>query len=192
MYDWTTSVGFISPDYHIFDGAGIGGGANCSGIDRTEWTYNMGVYLYGAAVMASANANGTGATWTQRVESLVATASTRFFTPFDNATGIMYEQQCEVPNTCNTDQLSFKAYLSRWMSKSALLVPSVQQTVTDLLQPSAVGAAASCDGLGNNTCSTRWYTGGWDGTVGLGQQLTGLEVVQSLLAPSGPQIATRT
>lgn len=190
VYDWTTSVGFISPDYHIFDGAGDQNGANCSGIDKTEWSYNIGVYMYGAAAMAAANANNTGGTWSGRVEGFVSTASGVFFTPFPNATGIMYEHQCEVPNNCDTDQLSFKAYLSRWMSKSALLVPSIQANVTSLLQTSATGAAASCSGLNNNTCGTRWYTNGWDGTVGLGQELTALETVQALLAPSGPKLAT--
>lgn len=146
--------------------------------------------MYGAAAMAAANGNDTGSVWTQRVEGFVNTASSVFFTPFPNATGIMYENHCEVPNNCNTDQLSFKAYLSRWMSKSALLVPSIQQNVTGLLQTSAMGAAASCSGLNNNTCGTRWYTNEWDGTTGLGQQLTALECVQSLLAPSGPKLAT--
>ena len=190
VYDWTKAVGFISTQYNVFDGAGDGNGANCTGIDTDQWSYNIGVYLYGSAHMAAANGNNTGAVWTQRVEGFVAAASSVFFSPFPNATGIMYENKCEVPNNCDTDQLSFKAYLARWLSKSALLVPSIQQNVTVLLQASATGAAASCSGLGNGTCGTRWYTNGWDGTMGLGQQLTALEVVQSLLAPSGPQLAT--
>ena len=189
-YDWETAVGFISPQYNVYDGAGDEDDANCTKIDQSQWSYNTGVWMYGAAAMASANANNTGATWSQRVEGFVETASTVFFTPFPNATNVMFEQNCEIENSCDTDQLSFKAYLSRWMSKSALLVPSVQPNVTTLLEASAMAAAASCSGMNNNTCGTRWYTKDWDGTLGLGQQLTALETVQALLAPSGPKLAT--
>ncbi|KAL9090645.1 MAG: hypothetical protein Q9159_001892 [Coniocarpon cinnabarinum] len=189
-WDWETGVGFITPDFHVYDGAGDADGQNCTLIDPSQFSYNTAVWVMGAAAMAAANANGTGQAWTQRVEGFVEAASTEFFSPFPNATNVMFEQICEEAGTCNTDQLSFKAYLSRFLSKSALLVPSVQPNVTTLLQASAAAAAQSCSGLGNNTCGTKWYVDGWDGSIGLGQQLTALETVQSLLAPGGPKLGT--
>lgn len=50
-YDWTRSVGFISDDYKVFDGALVKG--NCSVIDRPQWTYAAGTFMYGSAVMTN-------------------------------------------------------------------------------------------------------------------------------------------
>ena len=190
VWDWTSGVGYITPDFHVYDGAGDADEQNCTLIDHSEFSYNTAVWVNGAAAMASANVNDTGKLWTQRVEGFVAAATTEFFSPFPNTTNVMFEQICEKTGTCNTDQLSFKAYLSRFLAKSALLVPSIQPNVTALLQASAVAAAQSCSGLGNNTCGTKWYVGDWDGSLGLGQHLSALETVQALLAPDGPQLAT--
>lgn len=48
-WDWMEGVGYISPKYEVFDGAGID--QNCSSINRDRWTYNAGIYLLGAAAM---------------------------------------------------------------------------------------------------------------------------------------------
>ena len=48
-YDWTAAVGFMTPDYKFWDGAHTP--ANCTDINRIQWTYNIGVYLLGAAHM---------------------------------------------------------------------------------------------------------------------------------------------
>jgi mannan endo-1,6-alpha-mannosidase len=51
VYDWETNVKFIGNDYQVYDGAGNENGANCSVIDLLRFSYNQGIYLYGAAVM---------------------------------------------------------------------------------------------------------------------------------------------
>ena len=185
VYDWSSEIGFISPDFHVFDGVGEETNCSSSEIDKTEWSYNIGTYMYGAAAMVDYT-KGSGP-WTDRVNGFLTAATARFFSPFPNATNILYEP-CE-PVTdgkgCNTDEYSFKAYLSRWMAKSAMLVPSIAPQVNTLLQASAAAAAKSCDGLGNSTCGTRWYTGGFDGTSGLGQQITALETISALLVSQG-------
>ena len=48
-YDWTAAAGFMTPDYHFYDGAHTT--FNCSDINKIQWTYNVGVYLLGAANM---------------------------------------------------------------------------------------------------------------------------------------------
>ena len=49
VYDWISHTGMMSADYHFFDGAHTT--LNCSDINRVEWTYNVGVFLLGAANM---------------------------------------------------------------------------------------------------------------------------------------------
>ena len=48
-YDWIEHTGLATPDFHFFDGAHTT--LNCSDINRVEWTYNVGVFLLGAASM---------------------------------------------------------------------------------------------------------------------------------------------
>lgn len=98
----------------------------------------------------------------------------------------MYEFACEPRNTCNNDQYSFKAYLSRWLSKSAIVAPYIADALWPLLSRSATAAAESCSGGDTgDVCGTRWYTGGYDGVFGVGQSLSALETVQSLLLLRG-------
>ncbi|KAI1384533.1 glycoside hydrolase family 76 protein [Hypoxylon trugodes] len=190
VWDWSTSVGFVSADFHVFDGAGDDKGANCTGINQDEWTYNIATYLHGAAHMY--NFTGGDATWESRVQGLVKAAQSKFFTPDPNATNIMFEQKCEPDSSCNIDQTSFKASLSRWLGKTAVLVPSMKTDIEALLQASATGAASSCSGYDNSTCGVQWYTGGFDGQSDLGVELSALETIQSLLASSAPQLAVKS
>lgn len=48
-YDWTLNAGFMTDDYHFYDGAHTT--MNCSDINKIQWTYNVGIYLLGAAHM---------------------------------------------------------------------------------------------------------------------------------------------
>lgn len=98
----------------------------------------------------------------------------------------MYEFACEPQNSCNNDQYSFKAYLARWMSQSAIMAPYIADFVWTLLARSATAAAAACTGGDSGeVCGTRWYVGGYDGVFGVGQSLSALETVQSLLLLRG-------
>ncbi|KAI1097183.1 glycoside hydrolase family 76 protein [Jackrogersella minutella] len=190
VWDWSTSVGFVSADFHVYDGAGDDQNANCSAINKDEWSYNIATYLHGAAHMY--NFTDGDSTWELRVQGLVKAAQSTFFGPTANATDVMYEQKCELDATCNVDQTSFKASLSRWLGKTAALVPSVKTNIETLLQASAMGAALSCSGYENSTCGVQWYTGGFDGQSDMGVELSALEAVQSLLATSAPELAVKS
>ena len=48
-YDWTSQVGFMDESYHFYDGAHTT--LNCKDINKIQWTYNVGVFLLGAATM---------------------------------------------------------------------------------------------------------------------------------------------
>lgn len=196
VWDWSTSSGLISDDYRLFDGMGVD---NCSAIAPLQWTYNLGVYMHGVAAMWNAvslysalpppsapytNPFKTQATnetaagiWRERLEGLLG-ASGVFFQ--DN---IMMEVACEALGTCNVDQKSFKAYLSRWMAETAKIAPWSYDTVMAYLRPSAVAAAAQCSGGSDGTtCGLIWTNNGTnDGDFGVGQQMAALEVVQCQL-----------
>lgn len=187
VWDWSVAIKMIGDDYVVYDGASSTD--NCTEMNKISFSYGAGIYLYGAAVLA----NATGAsTWAGHTSGLLQAAGS-FFSPFANATDIMFEHACEQVDRCNTDMKSFKGYLSRFMHASAVMVPAVAPTVRRLLSASAMGAAASCSGgEGAATCGQKWYVGGFDGSVGLGQEMCALETVQGMLALQAPAPLTGT
>ncbi|KAK0637207.1 glycoside hydrolase family 76 protein [Bombardia bombarda] len=181
VWDWSKGVGLLDGDYNVYDGTNIND--NCTTINHQTFSYSQGIYLYGAAVMANSSRTADDQlSWTKHTEGLLK-ASGSFFTPYPNATDIMYEHACELGGTCNTDMRSFKGYLSRFMSRSARLVPSIAQDVNTILSMSARGAGFACTGgASGTTCGQKWYMGGFDGTVGLGEEMCALETIHGLLA----------
>lgn len=120
IWDWSTAVGLVGPQFNVFDGASDEGTDNCTSMSADQWSYNVATYLMGAANMYAYNgAMGfpeQQVIWGSRVAGLVAAANATFFSPpTNNATGVMYEQKCEVTSECDLDQTSFKSSLSRWM-----------------------------------------------------------------------------
>ena len=97
----------------------------------------------------------------------------------------MYEVACEPYGRCNIDQRSFKAYFSRWLALTAQMAPFTAGQIYPLLQNSAKAAAGACSGGKDKvTCGMQWtQPGKWDGSFGVGEQMSALEVVQSLLYP---------
>lgn len=179
-YDWMARVGLIdASNFNIYDGTDDT--INCTQIDHDQWSYNAGTLLLGSAVMANISAENATSPWENRTQGLLDAAGRVFFSPFDNATNVMYEFMCEKASTCDVDQLSFKAYLSRWMVAATQMMPSLKEQVLNLITSSATAAATSCSGNNVSICGTEWYVGGWDGTQGLGQQLAALDTVQGLL-----------
>ncbi|QIX00864.1 hypothetical protein AMS68_006381 [Peltaster fructicola] len=191
MWEWSTRIGLVNTtDYAVFDGSDDK--LNCTELNHLEWSYNNGIFLHGAAVMWN-QTNGTRqALWRTRMEGLIAHSDIFF----NNSNTIMTEQACESANNCNTDQQSFKAYLSRWQAATIKLAPWTTDLLFPRLKTSAQAAAQSCSGGTDGvTCGGRWWwmnsngsTTQWDGRYGAGQQMSALEVVQSLLQPyvSGP------
>ncbi|TKX18501.1 mannan endo-1,6-alpha-mannosidase [Elsinoe australis] len=178
-WDWSQSVGLISPQYQFFDGTDDT--KNCSELNRIQWSYNAGVFMYGAAMMYNQTESDV---WKDRVQQ-TWDASKVFFTGTNNQ--IMYEVACEPSANCNVDQQSFKAYLARWMAASLKVAPFLRDQMMPYLVASANAAAQSCvGGTDGITCGTRWDASGWDGLYGVGQQMSALETIQSTLIDSAP------
>lgn len=181
-WDWMRSVNLIDADYNVYDGTNDL--INCTQVDHDAWTYNPATLLYGTAMLY--NFTNGSQIWENRTTGLLGSAANKFFSPYKNATNIMFEPQCEPTNNCNDDQLSFKAYLSRWMAKAAVVAPYITSEVSTLLTASAKAAAQSCSGgTAGTTCGQKWYVGGYDGSFGVGQELCALETIQALLLLQG-------
>lgn len=48
-WDWTVAIGLMDSNFHFYDGTDDR--INCTQINHIQWTYNAGVFLYGAATM---------------------------------------------------------------------------------------------------------------------------------------------
>ncbi|KAI1842262.1 hypothetical protein JX266_011547 [Neoarthrinium moseri] len=187
VWNWMSDVGFIDNDYNIYDGASDTDG--CTEIDKSQWTYNAGMFLEGSAAMYSYT-NGSEK-WEQRTNGILKTASTVFFN-----NSVMFEPPCEPQNNCKTDSFSFKAYFVRWLAKTTQLMSSTYDTIHPLLLASARGAALQCSGTATGTagrqisgsaCGQHWVSGAnYDGTSGVGQQMSGLSAVFYTLVKGAP------
>lgn len=182
-WDWSQTIGLIDKNFNVFDGTSVND--NCTSLDYLQWSYNVGVYLLGAATMWNLTESDAtaAALWKSRTDNLL-TASNTFFTnnSANTMNDIMWEIECETKQNCNNDQKSFKAYLSRWMAATTKVAPWTYDTVFAKLTNSAKAAALACSGGTTGTfCGLKWTTGTWDGTLGFGQQMDALEVIQANL-----------
>lgn len=181
IYDWMESVSFIDAEYNVYDGAGYASNANCTTIDKVQFSYNAGIWMHGAAVMY--NYTNASAIWEARVAGLVNRTSVYFFN-----NSVMYEPSCEPQSTCDTDELSFKTYLMRWMAGTIQVAQFTYDTLYPLMLASAKAAALQCDGtattsagfkgISGTACGSHWVDGStWDNSNGVGQQMAGLAAV---------------
>ncbi|KAF1852129.1 glycoside hydrolase family 76 protein [Cucurbitaria berberidis CBS 394.84] len=180
-WEWELATGLMSKDFHFYDGTDDK--TNCTNINKIQWTYNAGVHMAGAAAMWNVTQNDK---WRVRLKGLIDGTSVFFK---DN---VMTEVACENNGKCDTDQRSFKAYLSRWMGYTAIVAPWTREFIDPLLKASAQAAAKQCNaGTDQTSCGLRWTNNGVnDGSFGVGEQMAALEVVQSLLYPQAPGPAT--
>ncbi|KAH0541811.1 hypothetical protein FGG08_003766 [Glutinoglossum americanum] len=175
MYDWVESKGLVSSDFKFFDGTDVL--QNCTTVNRIQWSYNAGVYLLGSATMYNITNSDK---WKNRTQGILDATSVFFST---SPPDVMFEVACENINSCNVDQRSFKAYLARWMAAATKMAPFIEPIVVPKLRTSAQAAAAQCiGGPSSNTCGIKWTQGAtWDGSTGVGEQMSALEVIQSTL-----------
>lgn len=185
MWEWIEgSTLFQTQDNVLYIWDNTNADNNCTDVEHFAWSYNYGTMLMGAANMY--NFTNGAEPWGSRVQKILDGTFFLFF-PQEYGGNIMTEFQCE-PNgaqgNCNNDQSSFKAYLSRWLAVTSLLVPDTATQIMPKLQASAEAAAKQCiGGTTGQKCGRRWYSNGvWDGTSGVGQQVRIL--VPQPLSPS--------
>ncbi|KAH8648937.1 glycoside hydrolase family 76 protein [Tricladium varicosporioides] len=175
-WNWITNVGLMDHNYNIYDGAHIE--SNCTDINKVQFSYNMAVWLLGAANMYNYTNGST--IWKERTDGLLNTTLNLFFP--DN---IAYEIACETKLTCTTDMYSFKAYLTRWLASTTKMAPYTYDLIMPRLRTSAIAAAKQCNGGSNGrTCGLSWSKGTvWDGTQGVGQQMAAMSAIFVNLLP---------
>ena len=195
IWDWIWAVGLVdNENWSVYDNTDAN--LNCTSVDRTQWTYNAGTLLVACATMYNyvsftllsppneahnCQTNGD-LVWKDRITHLLSTLIFDFFP--DN---IMTEA-CESTGKCDNDELTFKAYLSRWMAMTTQLAPFTAPNITAVLQTSAVAAMKQCSGtFFPNNCGLRWSQNStWDQSNGPGQQMAALEVLLSTIIKDSP------
>lgn len=116
-----------------------------------------------------------------RVNGILATVYREFF-PAKYGGDIMSEYYCEIPNNCDGNSSTFKAFLSAWLAFLTTLVPIDPNVIMAKLKASAVGAAQQCSGGDDGKiCGMHWYESTWDGDTGIGEQMSALSVLSSTL-----------
>lgn len=179
-WDWLWDVGYIdSADYRVYDGAHVE--ANCTDINKAQFSYNAALLLHGAAFMYNYT-DGNGP-WKDRIEKLITGIQRDFFP--DN---IAYELPCEGRHgACTADMLSFKGYVHRWLSVVTQVAPFTRDTILPMLRTSAEAAVKQCTGGSTGRrCGFYWSEGVFvdpavDKTSGAGEQMSVLAAVSSLL-----------
>ncbi|KAI9051762.1 hypothetical protein LZ554_004030 [Drepanopeziza brunnea f. sp. 'monogermtubi'] len=171
-WDWMRAVGLLNEKYEVFDGSQ--NTDNCTEKDHNKWTYNTGIFIMGAATMY--NFTNGSALWKERIDGLKA-ASKLFYNP----EGIMYEP-CESVKSCNVDQRSFKTYFTRQLAATAILAPYTHDGIMKEIETSAMAAVQTCTaGDSGRECGLQWTLKANDGSLGVGEQMAVLEIIQSNL-----------
>ncbi|KAL7925883.1 glycosyl hydrolase family 76 domain-containing protein [Trichoderma austrokoningii] len=174
-WNWMIDVKFINTtNWYVYDGANVE--TNCTVLTPYQFTYNAGGMILGAAAMYNYTESQV---WKDRLDNLV-TGSKVFFTGPKH--DIMAEVACESVGTCNVDEHSFKAYLSRWLANMTKWAPHTYNIIMPYLRASSIAAAKQCVGGKNGRmCGLIWSNNSYDGTTGVGQQMAALEITMANL-----------
>ncbi|KAF1952840.1 glycoside hydrolase [Byssothecium circinans] len=162
VYDWVVGVGLVDGEFNVFDG--VDDTEACGVVQTDQWSYNTGVFLHGAAVMAAWSGEER---WRERASGFVEAAERNFVRD-----GALFETRCEGVGTCNLDQVSFKGTLARWMGAAAAVLPDVRDSVSKIM---TVNAAI---------VQGRWSAG--EGVMG---HFTDLEIVDAAIRARGEFVA---
>lgn len=176
IYNWLLGVNVIQEgEWGSAVVDGVTASENCSTPNGVEWTYNYGIMIGGGSYLYDFTKDQD---WYERTEDIILGSQILY-----NDT-ILYERACELFNSCNVDQKTFKGIYIRSLAKTAVLVPDLKSKVQDLLDSTAKAAAESCSGS-DNACGLSWCKNGYDGDAGLPQQLNALEAIQNMILVNG-------
>ncbi|KAJ5584743.1 CAZyme family GH76 [Penicillium hispanicum] len=157
----------------------------CTDHGDYQWTYNYGTYISGAGYMYNYT-NGTVQKYKDGIDGLLGTAN-QFYPSsgygIDDGT-ILVEKTCEPSGKCDRNQITFKAYFASWLAFMTTIVPDTSSKILPKLKTTATAATKTCTGLSDGShCGIKWYTGSWDGSDGLEQQMAVLGVLNAIMVP---------
>jgi mannan endo-1,6-alpha-mannosidase len=171
VWDWMADTAMFdrTDDGLLYIWDNVNADKDCGEPVKFIWSYNYGVLLGGLAYMY--NTTDGDPKWRAALDEMLDSAIRLYF-PEERA-GIMEEYLCEENGYCNQDQKSFKAYLSRWLATTAMLVPDTWDTIIPLLTITAEAAAGQCTGGSSGTmCSQKWWEETHTGETGVGEQVS--------------------
>lgn len=169
---WALDIGLIAEGtFDVYDGANTED--NCKQPMKLQWSGNIGTYLSGYAYLSNAKQNAVLHTQ-QLLDSAIKTFAVQ-------QSSILEEVICAPKNNCNTDEKALMAILARALANVKYVDTSENIDTSSLdtvLQDSAKAAAASCSGGADGTaCGSEWTSSKFDGSTGLGQELSALEIM---------------
>ncbi|PQE09067.1 mannan endo-16-alpha-mannosidase DCW1 protein [Rutstroemia sp. NJR-2017a BVV2] len=177
-YNWTTSVGFVTSDGTVYDGADVS--KNCSTISKVQSSDKAGSFIAGAAYMY--NVTKGSEQWKNTLNNLLLANIETFF-----SNGVAIESECEPQNRCTTDQLAFKGLLGQALVETLKVAPYTEGMIIASLQSSAKAAAKACTDSG---CAFVWDGSAQNSTSGVGEKIDALSFVQGLLYKDAAAPAT--
>lgn len=202
-FTWMSNSPLLPGDGTVNDGTSITTDPPCKDADTTQWTYNYGIMIAGAAYVRTHLSFSSLQTYPHRSHANKsqmynytngAEKWRNALSSYINKTEIFYPPEynntitepCEPRKLCNADQESFKAYLARWFAVAMQMAPYTRSQILPVLQHSAKAAAQTCVGpskygAGNYSCGMSWTFTGWDGIQGVGPQMSALNIISALL-----------
>ncbi|KAB5511672.1 glycosyl hydrolase family 76-domain-containing protein [Coniochaeta sp. 2T2.1] len=170
-WTWMETVGFLDAQGNIYDGAHVTN--NCTDIAKLQFSYNMGVFVQGAAHMY--NATSGAETWRTRLTTL-----TNASTIFTKDECVPAEITCEERANCHTDMLVFKSIFLRGLAAAAQYAPFTSEKFSCVFEASSKAVASTCSDVGGDKgaeCGFVWTAGEDDGSRGAGEQMNALEAL---------------
>ncbi|KAL2022142.1 hypothetical protein VTK56DRAFT_5971 [Thermocarpiscus australiensis] len=188
-FQWLWDVQYIDHnEWRVYDDGHVE--ANCTDINKAQFSYNAALLLHGAAFMYN-HTNGSEV-WKARVDGLLNGLLRDFF-----PNKVAFELPCEGrQGACTADMLSFKGYVLRWMSVVTKVAPHTRDKILPVLRASAEAAVKQCTGgPTGRRCGFYWEGGVFvdpaaDKASGAGEAMNVLAAVSSLLIDEAPAPAT--
>jgi len=177
-FKWLQDVKLLSDKYSVYDGTDTNTG--CGTINHIQWSYPFGLLTEGAAVMY--NITNGKEIWKSAVQGFADHLEI-----FQINSTVIYEPACDKNGKCSVDQRAYKGLLARSIGLAAVAAPFAADTFNEVLEISAKGAMANCEGVGETwMCASEWYpakskAGPNNRGADLGNLFSALEAVQGLL-----------
>ncbi|KAG8424896.1 hypothetical protein J3458_001652 [Metarhizium acridum] len=134
---WEQKAGLVTKVFAVLDGIHIDhGGGKCVNRTDTQWSYNAGIFLQGAAVMYNLTKSDV---WKTRTDGLVKHSLKEFVKD-----GVIFKPAWEPARGCDLNGSSFKEYYIRWLVSTIKMAPHITDTIYSIMQATATAAALAC------------------------------------------------
>ncbi|KAL4802822.1 putative glycosyl hydrolase [Aspergillus unguis] len=168
LWDWSRMTPLVGPEWKVMDTIRIPD--HCKISSDSQWTYNYGAYIGGAAYMY--NLTNGGYKWKAGIDGLLGTTWKQFFKK-----QAMSEWWCDLSMTCNRNEDMFKGFLSSWLTFTTTVATYTADEIIPRIKTSAAGAAHQC--FQDKSCGRRWWQENWDGTSSMESDMSALSIFSS-------------